>query len=326
MIVTRSPLRISLGGGGTDIPFYFKQYGSSFISCAINKHVYVCINSIIEKKYFLRYSKNESKKNLNDIQHNLLREVLKFYKIKPGIEITSFADLPSGTGLGSSGAFLTSLIFALDMYTNKKRSKLEVAKLASKIEIDILKEPVGLQDTLISSIGGLTKFEINKNGSVSVTKNLISEKNKELFQKRLHLIDTNKKRNASLELEKSINSKQKSKKLINNLHSIKKLSEESEFILKQGNYSKFGEILTKQWKTKLERSKSNYHLKIDKFIDELNYSGAYGSKLIGAGGGGYVLALSSQNSLKKIDRVISKYKFERLQVKIDDIGVKRFEL
>ena len=161
MLIVKSPLRISLGGGGTDIPSYFKNYSSFFISAAIDKYVYISINKVPEPHYFIRYSKNETEKTVDKIRHNLVRELLKIYNIKPGIEITSFADLPTGTGLGSSGSFLTALVKALDIFTGTEHDKIEVAKIASRVEIDILKEPVGYQDTLISSVGGLTSFEIS---------------------------------------------------------------------------------------------------------------------------------------------------------------------
>lgn len=326
MIVTRSPLRISLGGGGTDIPFYFKKYGSFFISCAINKHVYICLNEINEKKYFLRYSKNETVENVNDIRHNLFREVLKFYNVKPGVEITSFADLPSGTGLGSSGAFLCSLILALDIYTGNKRSNVEIAKLASKIEIDNLKETVGYQDTLISAIGGLTAFSIDKKTNIEYKKNFITSEKIKKLENSLLLIDTNTKRSSSKELEKTMSKAKNKEILIENLHQIKQLGYDSHKLLKDQNNRLLGQVLTEQWKKKFERSKSKYHIYVDGLISEINLLGAYGAKLIGAGGGGYILTFIPKSKISDLKTLVESYNLNIIDLQITNKGVSKFDL
>jgi len=169
MIIVRSPLRISLGGGGTDLKSYYKDYGGFVISAAINKYIYLTINKPFKKGIYLKYSNLESIDEISEINHPIIRESLK--KVIPDvdqIEITSLADIPAGTGLGSSGSFTTALIRSLYAFKKQHINQDKLAKLACNIEIDILKEPIGKQDQYISSYGGITQINIQRNGKVNV--------------------------------------------------------------------------------------------------------------------------------------------------------------
>lgn len=324
MLIVKSPLRISLGGGGTDIPSYFKKYNSFFISAAIDKYVYISINKIPEPHYFIRYSKNETEKTVDKIEHNLIRELLKIYEIKPGIEITSFADLPTGTGLGSSGSFLTALVKALDIFTGIEHDNIEVAKIASSVEIDILNEPVGYQDTLISSVGGLTSFEISNELTFSYDSNFVNNKIKEELFRSLYLIDTSKRRSASKEIENTIHKKINNEKLIQNLNNIKEVGYQTKTILQKGELDELGRLLTLQWKLKFERSPSTFHKKINLIIEELNNIGALGAKLIGAGGGGYIMVLVSKNKVNAIKKYLSTKNLSLISINVDNLGAREY--
>ena len=328
MIITRSPLRITLGGGGTDVPFFYKKYGGNFISASINKHVYISINKINEKKYILRYSKLENVSSIKEIQHPIIREVLKLFKINPGIEITSFADVKSGTGLGSSGAFTSALIQAISIYkNNKKLSKKELANLASYIEIEVLKEPVGLQDSLASAYGSIQYFKISRSGSVKnydIYEESLGLKN---FIKDLYLINTDKTRNASTELTKTLFQKDSKKETFSNLLKSKYSGIEAHSLLTDNKKVRnFGIKLTEQWKIKHHRSPSKFHTQVDKLINQLIDMGCTGGKLIGAGGGGYILIHCPKRKLSLVNEFLLKNKLNLLDFKIDTEGTVYFEV
>ena len=224
MIICRSPLRISLGGGGTDIPSYYKKYGGRVISAAINKYVFTTIIVPYVDGIFLKYSNSENVKKIKNIKHPIIREVLKNYKdLSKRIEITTLADIPSGTGLGSSGSFTNSLIKALQELKNKKVSPKDLAEEACKIEINNLKRPVGKQDQYISSFGGLKNFKFNKNGNVIVENINIKKKTITKLENNLLLFFTGFTRSSSKILSKQDSqTKNSQRKIIENLHEVKK--------------------------------------------------------------------------------------------------------
>ena len=197
MIIVRSPLRISIGGGGTDIPSYFKEKESFFISAAINKYVYVTVTRPFEQGIYLKYSRIEKLNKIDSINHKIIKEVLK-KKRENRIEITTLTDIPAKTGLGSSGSFSTALIKAIYLYNQKKINKRELAEFACDIEINKLKRPSGKQDQYISVYGGFSEFHINKKGYVKVKKFDISNKTMFNLENNLLLFFTGFSRNSSL--------------------------------------------------------------------------------------------------------------------------------
>src|SRR5579872_374317 len=169
MIITRSPLRISLGGGGTDLPSYYREYGGFVISAAIDKFVYILLHRTFQKTIIVKYSKLETVQAINEINHPIVREALKLFKLDdPHLEIASMSDIPAGTGLGSSGSFTTSLLRALHMMHNNQVSRRELAEQACRIELEILREPIGKQDQYIAAFGGITCFHFHPDGTVDV--------------------------------------------------------------------------------------------------------------------------------------------------------------
>ena len=198
MLITRSPLRITLGGGGTDLESYYKKHGGFLIAAAIDKYVYININKPFISEIFLKYSKIENVKKIDLIEHGIIRESLRLINPKISqIEITSFADIPAGTGLGSSGSFTTALLKGLNSYENNILNQKELAEQACQIEIKKLKEPIGKQDQYIAAYGGITCFEFCKNGEVRVSPLKISKETLYDLEDNLLLFFTGYSRSAS---------------------------------------------------------------------------------------------------------------------------------
>ena len=267
MIIVRSPLRISLGGGGTDLPSFYKYHEGFVISAAINKYVFTTITKPFEKGYYLKYSSTEKTKNVKDIKHPIIREVLIEEKIKDlPIEITTLADIPSGTGLGSSGSFTSSFIKALYEYRKLNIDKETLAKKACQIEIERLKDPVGKQDQYIATYGGIRSFNFYKNGEVAV--NNLKMKNDKIkkLEKNLLMFFTGQTRSSKKILITQKNKTEKNnKKMIENLIKIKEMGLEIKKILEKGDLDHFGEIMNRHWHEK-KKIKSNDKLFYRKII------------------------------------------------------------
>ncbi len=299
MIISRSPLRISLGGGGTDLPSYYKINGGRLIAAAIDKHVYITIAETFNKKFILKYSKLETTNNIKKIQHPIFREALKEFNIKKPLNIASHADIPAGTGLGSSGSFAVALLGALSNYKNKKIKKNIIAEKACDIEINKLKEPVGKQDQYMASFGGVNELVFLKSGKVIVKK--LKIKNLKKFKKNLSIFFTGYTRNAS-QILSSQNKKTNlmDSKMIRNLDEVKEIGFNSKAALENGNFKEYGEILNYHWSLKKKRSNNMSNKKINYLYDYALSNGAIGGKLIGAGGGGFLMFYSEDsNQLKK---------------------------
>ncbi len=299
MIISKSPLRISLGGGGTDLPSYYKINGGRLIAAAIDKHVYITIAETFNKKYILKYSKLETTNNINKIKHPIFKEALKLFNIKKPMNIASHADIPAGTGLGSSGSFTVALLGALSEYKKEKINKKKIADKASYIEINKLKEPVGKQDQYMASFGGLNELIFLKSGKVIVKK--LKIKNLRKFKKNLAIFFTGYTRNAS-QILSSQNKKTNSmdSEMIKNLDEVKEIGINSKTALQNGNFEEYGEILNYHWNLKKKRSHNMSNKKINYLYDYALGNGAIGGKLIGAGGGGFFMFYSKDaNYLKK---------------------------
>ena len=309
MFLSRSPLRISIAGGGTDLPSYYKIKGGLVISAAINKYIYVTVNKTWKKRFSLKYSKIENKKKISQIAHNTIRETLKIFNIKDYLEISSISDVPAGTGLGSSGTFLVGLINVISSFQNKNLSRYELANLACKIEMDVLNEPSGKQDPFISSYGGLKVINIDKNG-VTKTEDLIisNDFNCELEESFLAYFTgyTRNSRNILGEQEKK--TKNKNIEIISSLDFVKDIALETIEIFKKGSIKDYAELMNEHWKFKMKRSKDMSSSKINRIIEYGLKNGAIGAKLVGAGGGGFILFIT-QDKL----RLRSKMKGLKLQ-------------
>lgn len=322
MIIVRSPLRISMGGGGTDLPSYYKKYEGFFISGAINRYIYVSLSRPFIEGIILKYSKIETVKKINDIQHPIFRAVLNLFENKiPQLEISTIADVPSGTGLGSSGSFTTCLIKALFAHNRKVIHAHELAELACEIEILKLKEPIGKQDQYISAFGGITSFKINRNGVVVVEPLSISNEVIMNLEDNLLLFYTGKSRNAGQILENQNNkTEMNDKKIINSLHFAKELGLQSKDLLEKGEVEKFGLIMHKHWEHKKSNFPETTNDQINNWYEIGVKNGALGGKLVGAGGGGFLLFYAHNRS--KLRTAMKDIGLQELRFGFDFDGTK----
>jgi len=322
MIITRSPLRITFGGGGTDLKSYYGKHSGFLISAAIDKYVYVTVIRPFTAGIFLKYSLLEKVDYVDEVQHPILREAIRLLDFKtPQIEITTLADIPAGTGLGSSGSFTTALLKAL--YTHRRRLILpdELARLACEIEIDILKAPIGKQDQYIAAYGGITCFEFNEDDTVNAYP--LSIKMDTLFdlEDNIMLFFTGLTRNASSILEHQDNqSKNNDKEMIDSLHYIKELGFKSKEVLLKGDTSEFGALLSDHWEHKRNRSKGMSNPKIDEWYELGKKNGALGGKLVGAGGGGFLMFYAENRS--QLRNSMAKAGLEEVRFRFDFEGTK----
>jgi D-glycero-alpha-D-manno-heptose-7-phosphate kinase len=297
MIITRSPLRISLGGGGTDLPSYYRDYSGFLIAAAIDKYVYITLHHRFVPKFLLKYSHLEEVETIDQIKHPILREALRLIDFKDtNLEITSMADIPAGTGLGSSGSFTTALLKALHVYQNKLVPTQELAEEACKIEIDILKEPIGKQDQYIAAYGGLTCFRFMPNGQVEVEPLKLDRDTLYNLEDNLLLFFTGFSRSASGILkDQDDRSKSRDEAMIANLHFVKELGFQTRDALEKGDLDKFAELMNVHWEHKKKRSNGMSNDKINEWHDLGLKNGAMGGKLIGAGGGGFLMFYSEDH-------------------------------
>ena len=291
MIITRTPLRISLGGGGTDLPSYYREAGAGFlIAAAITKYVYIAVNQNFDDDLLLKYSSVERVKSQTEVQHPLLRECLAATGEWSGIEISSMADIPTGTGLGSSGAFTVGVLKALRMYSHQGHANLDLAREACLIEIDRLGEPVGKQDQYIAAVGGITGFTFNADDSVDVEPLALDPSTRTRMEENLLLFYTGVRRSASevLAEERSVTSAT-ALQLSANLDETLDIGYRTRDVLLSGDLDSFGALLTEQWNLKYRRQPSETHDVVNEWIHRGIGAGAAGGKLVGAGGGGFLL-------------------------------------
>ena len=322
MIITKSPLRISLGGGGTDLQSYYKNNEGFLISAAINKYVYVTIMKPFKEGIYLKYSKIEKLKKIEEVKHKIIKECLKLFKSKVNqIEITTLTDIPAGTGLGSSGSFTVALIKALYEFHKKNILSEKLAELACDIEINKLKNPIGKQDQYISAYGGVREFKFMKNGKV-VSNNLkISQENLFSLEDNLLLFFTGYSREANKILKKQNDeTKKNNEDMIENLNFVKKIGLESKKCLEKGDFNKFAELMNIHWEHKQNRSKKMTKPEINKIYNLALKNGARGGKLVGAGGGGFLMFYS--NDKEKLRSIMKKKNLEEVRFNFDFNGTR----
>ncbi len=291
MIITRSPLRISLGGGGTDLPSYYREHGGFLIAAAIDKHVYINVHDRFTDGYLLKYSQLEEARSIDDIRHPIIREALRLVGERAtNLEIASMADIPAGTGLGSSGSFTTALLRALHAHQRQWISPAELAEEACTIEMEKLREPIGKQDQYIAAIGGITAFEFHRDGKVEFRPVRLSEDTRVALEENLLLFFTGYSRSASAILsDQKSRSEQSDAAMLENLHFTKDLGHQSLAALENGAVEEFARLMDVHWQRKKQRSQGMSNEQINEWYDVALRSGALGGKLIGAGGGGFLM-------------------------------------
>ena len=291
MIIVRSPLRISLGGGGTDLPSYYCDHSGFLIAAAIDKYVYITLHQTFVKELIVKYSKMEHVDCIEKIEHPIVREALKQVGVDAShLEITSMADIPAGTGLGSSGSFTTALIKALHAFKKNLIHPRELAEAACHIELDLLKEPIGKQDQYIAAYGGITCFRFLPNNQVEAWPLKIDQETLYNLEDNLLLFFTGYSRSASDILkEQDKKSKIKDQDMIANLHFVKELGLKSKEALEKADLHQFAELMNIHWEYKKQRSPQMSNSKIDVWYQLARQNGALGGKMIGAGGGGFLM-------------------------------------
>jgi D-glycero-alpha-D-manno-heptose-7-phosphate kinase len=302
MIIARSPLRITLGGGGTDLPSYYRDHEGFLVSAAIDKYVYVTVMRPFTEGVFLKYSQLEHVERIADVKHPIIREALQMLGFKtPQVEITTLADIPAGTGLGSSGSFTTALLKAL--YTHRKRHlhQEELAELACHIEIDRLGEPIGKQDQYIAAVGGVTCFTFHKDDAVTAVPLGIGMNTMFDLEDNLLLFFTGFSRSASGILkDQQVRSKKDA--------------------LESGDTFRFGELMHEHWEHKKRRSGGMSNPKIDAWYELGMKNGAIGGKLVGAGGGGFLMFLAHDRN--KLRHAMAAAGLEEVRFRFDFEGAK----
>jgi D-glycero-alpha-D-manno-heptose-7-phosphate kinase len=291
MIIVRSPLRISLGGGGTDHPSYFREYEGFLISAAINKYVYVMLHQGFHDKLMIRYSKMEQVSEIDQIEHPVVREVLKMMDINwRGLEINVMVDIPTRAELGASSAFTTALLRALHIYSRRSARTTEIAQMASEIQLEKLKEPLGKQDQYISAFGGVRAFRFCRDNRVENWPITMTDETRANLEDSLALFYTgidSPARELDEELNKRVMASEE--EMVNHLHFVKETGLRSLEALEHGYINEFGQLLDQHWQKKRKRSRFISNPQIDDWYELAMLNGANGGKLLGAGGGGFLL-------------------------------------
>lgn len=320
MIVTKTPLRVSFFGGGSDIPQFYREHGGVCVSAAINSYIYIAAHQCVAPHLKVIYSQLELEHDIEQIKHDRVREVLKNYNLNSNMEIASFSNIPTkGTGLGSSSTFTVGLINAMHhIKQNLPINKYTLAELASLIEIDKCGEPIGKQDQYAAAFGGLNVYEFNKDDSVKVTNLELSTDVKQL-QKNLLCFNTGIVRMASSVLSEQVE-KLKTNVNVDNTKRIVNMAYKSIDLLKSNNLDKFGILMHESWQVKKQLSSNVSNSLIDDMYTTAMEAGALGGKILGAGGGGYLLMYVPENRQKSVLNAMKGY--PRFEFKFDYDGSK----
>jgi D-glycero-alpha-D-manno-heptose-7-phosphate kinase len=322
MLITRSPLRISLGGGGTDLPSYYQDHGGFLVSAAIDKYVWVTLLRPFVRGVYLKYSKIEQVDRVDQIEHPIVREAFAMMGLTElQHEITTLADIPAGTGLGSSGSFTTALLKALYSFERRLLLPGDLARLACELEIERLGRPVGKQDQYIAAYGGITCFEFDRSGEVRAEPLAMSQSTLHELEDHLLLFFTGFSRSASDILkDQDQRTRQADAGMVENLHYVKELGRRSRGALEGGRPAEFGEIMHEHWERKRVRSSGMSNPKIDEWYELGRKAGAIGGKLVGAGGGGFLMFYAPQAN--RVRAAMAEAQLEEVRFRFDFDGTR----
>lgn len=299
MIITRTPFRLTLGGGGTDLPSFYREHGGFILAVGIDKYMFLNVNSpIVDDKIRVRYTQAELVDHVDEVQHTLAREALRYFGISTGVEIVSVADIPSGTGLGSSGCYLVGLLNCLHALMQRQVSPQELAEEACYIELEVLKKPIGKQDQYMAAYGGLTALDISRDGTVKASRLNLNVDVLEALENNLLLFYTGETRDASSILNRQDSStKRKDPAVVSRLREIKDIGLEIRDAIGKGNLRRFGELLDVHWQSKKRLSSGISNRQIDEWYELAKCNGAIGAKISGAGGGGFLMVYCEEGKL-----------------------------
>ena len=303
MIITRTPFRITLGGGGTDLPSFYREHGGFILAAAIDKYMFLNVNTpIVDDKIRVRYTNSELVDHVADVQHTLAREAMQYFHISSGLEIVSIADIPAGTGLGSSSAYLVGLLNALHVLVHDQAGPQKLAEEACHIELEVLKKPIGKQDQYMAAFGGLTSLDIKPDGGVCVTRLQLDVDLLESLEHNILMFFTNEMRDAATILKKQDEATlMKNRTVVKSLCEIKDIGIEISDAISKGNLRRFGELLDVHWQSKKRLSEGISNPQIDAWYELAKQNGAIGGKISGAGGGGFLTLYCEENKMRLRD-------------------------
>jgi D-glycero-alpha-D-manno-heptose-7-phosphate kinase len=323
MILSRAPLRITLGGGGTDLESYYSRFGGFLIAAGIDRYVTILANKRFYDSIRLSYSRTEVRDSVDEIEHRIFREALRLTGIRHSIELHSTAEVPSNSGLGSSSCFTVALLNALHTFKGEFVSKKDLAEEACHVEIDMLGEPIGKQDQYMAAVGGLTCLTFAKNGEVLVEPLHVTAETLEMLESNLLFFFTGKERSASDILKEQVDkSKSNDPAMEQNLHQIKDIGLKTREYLEKGQVDMLGELLHVHWETKKKRSARMSDPFIDECYEEARKKGANGGKLMGAGGGGFFMFYCQNGNKPRVTEALTRMGLRRERFNIDWNGAR----
>jgi len=300
MIITRTPFRLTLGGGGTDLPSFYGDHGGFILAAAIDKYMFLNVNTpIVDDKIRVRYTGSEMVDHVDDVKHTLAREALKYFGVTSGIEIVSIADIPAGTGLGSSSSYLVGLLNALHTLLQDQATPQKLAEEACRIELEVLGKPIGKQDQYMAAFGGLTTLDIDPEGNVSVKRLDLDVDLVESLEHNILMFYTHEMRDATTILKKQDEAaRTKDRTVVRILREIKDIGLEISDAISKGNLRRFGELLDVHWQSKKRLSEGISNPQIDAWYELAKQNGAVGGKISGAGGGGFLMLYCEENKAR----------------------------
>src|SRR5580692_4102477 len=300
MIITRTPFRVTLGGGGTDLPSFYQEHGGFILAVAIDKYMFLNVNTpIVDDKIRVRYTGSEMVDHVDDVKHTLAREALRHFGVASEVEIVSIADIPAGTGLGSSSSYLVGLLNAMHTLLQDQATPQKLAEEACQIELEVLKKPIGKQDQYMAAFGGLTALDIDPDGRVCVTRLGLDVDLLEDLEHNILMFYTNEMRDATTILKKQDEfTRAKDSTVVRSLREIKDIGLEISDTISRGNLRRFGELLDVHWQSKKRLSEGISNPQIDAWYELAKQNGAIGAKISGAGGGGFIMLYCEENKAR----------------------------
>jgi D-glycero-alpha-D-manno-heptose-7-phosphate kinase len=323
MIVSRAPVRFSLGGGGTDLPGYSDRFGGYLVSAAIDKYIYVTANKRFHRDIRLAYSKTEIVPSVDKIEHRIFREALRMTRIEHSIELTSVADLPANSGLGSSSAFTVALLNALHTYKREFVSSRQLAEEACEIEMVRLGEPIGKQDQYISAFGSVTAFTFHPGGAVEVEPVPVKDEVMDELESNLVIVWSGVERPASVVLsEQGQRLRELEPAVVERMHAIKEIGHEVYRLLVAGDVDRYGELLHHHWTQKRKLASKMTDGTLDEHYDAARAAGAIGGKLMGAGGGGFFMLYTRPADKRRVIDLMAARGLRQLRFRFDVDGAR----